>query len=324
MCSDRYGTPGCPGYDAPVTAPILVTGSHRSGTTWTGKMLAEARGVAYVHEPFNPQRSPGWMGLRVPYWYLYVCPDNEAGYVDAFERVLDLRYPILRDVPLFRSPRQAGQAALEWARALPSRSRRPRVLVKDPIALFSTEWLAKRFGVEVLVLVRHPAAFTGSLKRLGWTFDFRNWADQSLLLRDLLAPYVGEIRRQADRPGDVIDQAILMWNAIHHVVRGFRERHPSWTVLRYEDLASRPLEGFRHLYGELKLEWNEGARRAVERSSSPRNPDEVPTFLHRSVRRDSAAATRTWTHRLTEEERARVRRGTAEVAASFYSEDDWR
>ena len=34
--------------------PILVTGAHRSGTTWVGKMLALAPGVAYLHEPFSP------------------------------------------------------------------------------------------------------------------------------------------------------------------------------------------------------------------------------------------------------------------------------
>ena len=33
--------------------PILVTGSHRSGTTWAGQMLATAPGIGYIHEPFN-------------------------------------------------------------------------------------------------------------------------------------------------------------------------------------------------------------------------------------------------------------------------------
>ena len=32
-------------------SPILVTGSHRSGSTWVGKMLSVAPHVAYIHEP---------------------------------------------------------------------------------------------------------------------------------------------------------------------------------------------------------------------------------------------------------------------------------
>jgi LPS sulfotransferase NodH len=34
--------------------PILVTGAHRSGTTWVGKMLALAAGTGYAHEPSSP------------------------------------------------------------------------------------------------------------------------------------------------------------------------------------------------------------------------------------------------------------------------------
>ena len=41
------------------TKPILVTGSHRSGTTWVGKMLAATGSVGYIHEPFNLKNRPG-------------------------------------------------------------------------------------------------------------------------------------------------------------------------------------------------------------------------------------------------------------------------
>lgn len=306
-----------------MAGPILVTGSHRSGTTWVGKLLARAPGLAYVHEPFNPQRAPGWIGERLPHWYLYVCPENEAAYAPAVERVLRLRYPIGSDLRRVRTPRQVGQSALEWARSLAARTRDDAPLLKDPIALFSSEWLARRFGACVVIMIRHPAAFAGSLKRLGWSFDFRNWAEQDLLLRDLLAPFASEIHAFARTERDIIDQAVLMWNAIHHAIRMFRERHPEWVFVKYEDLAARPLEGFREVAGRLGLPWDRRMEAAVSRYSSDRNRGEVPTWLHRSVKRDSRAAARTWLARLTQEERARVRAGTENVAAAFYSEADW-
>jgi Sulfotransferase family len=310
------------GYDAGVAAPILVTGSHRSGTTWVGKMLLRS-GMAYVQEQFNPQRYPGWPGFRLPHWYLYVCKENEGPYVEAFERVLALRFPLGEGIPNVRSPRAAGRLAREWYRGAWGRLRGARVLVKDPIALFSSDWLAERFGMAVVVMIRHPAAFAGSLKKLDWRFDFRNWAGQPLLLRDHLAPFEERIREFAARPPDLIEQAILMWNGIHHAIAGYRNRRPDWVFVKHEDLAEGPVDGFRDIAARLDVPWTERLRRAVARHSGGGNPAEVPTWRHQSVRRDSRATSRTWLHRLTEEERARVRSGTEEVARRFYSDSDW-
>ena len=35
--------------------PVLISGSHRSGTTWVGMILDKAPGTFYIHEPFNPK-----------------------------------------------------------------------------------------------------------------------------------------------------------------------------------------------------------------------------------------------------------------------------
>jgi hypothetical protein len=286
-------------------------------------MLSLSRSVAYIHEPFSPLRSPGWMGLRVPHWYLYVCAENEDRYLPALRRLLSLRYPLARDLRLAPRPRVLGQMALEWPRSLGARARRARPLLKDPIALFSAEWLADRFEARPVVMIRHPAAFAGSLKRLNWRFDFMNWAGQPLLLRDHLGPYRERILDQASRPGDIIDQAILLWNGIHHVIERYRELHPVWEFVRFEDLAASPLEGFETLSRYLGTPWDERSRARVARFSSTRNVKEVPAWQHRRVKRDSRAARTSWVRRLTEEERDRVRAGTADVAGRFYDETDW-
>jgi hypothetical protein len=172
-------------------------------------------------------------------------------------------------------------------------------------------------------MLRHPAAFASSIKRLSWRFDFENWRDQPLLQRDLIGAYEGEIREFAEHEHDLVDQAILMWNVLHHVIRGYQERHPEWVFLRHEDLSEEPLKGFRELFDRLDLTWDALAEDAIVRSSTDATRKEVPTYLHRTVRRDSRAARWTWLTRLTEEERERVRRGTLTVAGDFYDEEDW-
>jgi hypothetical protein len=309
-------------YDAPLPAPILVTGSHRSGTAWTGRMLALSPGVGYVHEPFNVARWPGWTRRPLPHWYQYVCEDNEAAYVDLVDDILRFRYPLMNLLAV-RDLRHLAQVGGEWPPASFNRLRRARPLMKDPIALMSAEWLARRFHMQIVVMIRHPAAFAGSIKRLDWRFDFRNWADQPLLLQHLAGPYEREIRSFIERERDVIDQAVLMWNVTHHVIMGYRDRHPDWLYVRHEDLSEQPVDGFRELYQRLDLRWNQRVERAILRSSTATSRREVPTYLHRTVRRHSQAARWTWAHRLNPQEQERVREGTAKLASAFYGEEDW-
>jgi hypothetical protein len=64
--------------------PILVTGAHRSGTTWVGTSLGKSRHVCYMHEPFN-FCGPGIYRLPVSYHF----PTSTAGMkVDISSRSL--------------------------------------------------------------------------------------------------------------------------------------------------------------------------------------------------------------------------------------------
>ncbi len=285
-------------------------------------MLCASREAGYVHEPFNPIRSPGWFPEPLPYWFMYLTEENAAPYERAVEDLLALRYP-LRSLARARSPRQLAQQGTELARSVLYRVQRRRTLVKDPMALFSAEWLARRFGMDVVVMIRHPAAFVGSIKKLNWGFDYeRNWLAQDLLVRDLLGPWADSFRGYRGEI-DLVGEGIVMWNAMYDVVRGYRERHPDWHFVKYDALADDPGAGFRDLYARLGLRWDDRARREVERSASESNVKEVPAWRRRAINRDSRAAKRTWTQRLTPEEVDRVRRGVAGVAASFYADEEW-
>lgn len=285
-------------------------------------MLCASRDAGYVHEPFNPNRSPGWFPEPLPYWFMYLTEENSAPYERTVEDLLELRYP-LRSLVRSRSARQLAQQGPEIARSALYRAQRRRALLKDPMALFSAEWLARRFGMEVVVMIRHPAAFVSSIKKLNWGFDYeRNWLAQDLLMRDLMRPWADSFRGYQGEV-DLVGEGIVMWNAMYDVVRGYRERHPDWHFVKYDDLAEDPMEGFRDLYERVGLRWDGRARAEVERSTSETNVKEVPAWRRRAINRDSKAAKRTWTQRLTPEEVDRVRHGVADVARSFYADEEW-
>lgn len=305
--------------------PILVTGAHRSGTTWVGRMLCLSKEAGYIDEPFNRLRVPGWMPKPVPYWYQYVHRFNEGEYLEAMAHILTWRYPWrehLRTVSqqggLRRMLRDAAEAARHRRAA-----RLP--LIKDPLALFSAPWMADRLGMRVVVLVRHPAAFASSLKRLRWHFDFRNWTEQPQLMRDWLRGYAASIEQAAREPNqfDILDEAILLWNAIYSTVQEWRKQRPDFVFIRYEALAEDPVQGMRWLYHRLGLHFTPQVARAIARMNSSDQPGEVPPTEPLRIERNSRAAKSTWLTRLDSTEIGRVKAGTYEVARHFYRAADW-
>ena len=301
-----------------MTKPIVVTGSHRSGTTWVGRMLCLSGEAGYIHEPLNPVRAPSWLKIPPAHWYVYITDENAHLYAPQLERAMAFRYPFGANLTRLRRPEHLGIYGSDIARALRPRLRHARPVLKDPFALFSTEWFERRYGADIVITVRSPVAFVGSIKRLNWQFKFKTVLSQGALMRDWLGPFEADMRRCRDEDVDVVEQGIVLWNALHHVIGELRDRHPNWSVVKHEDLAADPGRGFEDLYRACGLQWDGEVARAVAAYSSAGSQKELPMWRHGSVKRDSHTATETWRHRLTDEEVERVRTGTAEIAARFY------
>ncbi|MEZ5218802.1 MAG: sulfotransferase domain-containing protein [Ilumatobacteraceae bacterium] len=303
-------------------APLLVTGTHRSGTTWVGAMLCLSGEAVSLHEPTNPGNRHAWLRHLVDGPYRALGPDSGAALDTATRRMLEFRPPRRALISTARSPREVAASLREIGRAELWRARRPRLIIKDPLAAFSTEWWHDAYGIEPLILIRHPAAFAGSLKKLGWQFDFVHLANQPHLLSGPLASMASEIEAAARTQPDLIGQATLLWRAVNRSLVELADRR-GWAVHRYEDLASEPLGAFHRLYDQYGLRWDGSVEAAIRSYTSSENAGEVSVADRLSIRRDSSTAMTTWTKRLDGAEIDRVRRETAEISTRFYTESDW-
>jgi hypothetical protein len=198
-------------------------------------------------------------------------------------------------------------------------SRRP--LLKDPFAIFSIGWFARRLKCQIVITVRHPAGFVGSLKRLNWSFDFNDLLIQPLLMRDRLEPYRDEM--QAVPAHDIIAQGSLLWKLIYRNVADERQKGLKVRLVRHEDLSLEPLGGFQFLYNSLGLEFNKRAERAIRESSGVDNPREISSRTAHSTRVNSRANIDSWKRRLQPDEVERVRQITAEIANQYYPSESW-
>ncbi len=301
--------------------PILVTGTHRSGTTWVGKMLAAAVATAYISEPLNVLHRPGVFRAKVDHWYQYICEENEDEYLPSFNELLEFDYHLWDEIRSLRSRRDFLRMGRDFLIFYNGLMRGQRALLKDPFAVFSTPWFAKRLNCKVVIAVRHPAAFASSLKRLDWPFDFQDLLDQPLLMRDHLEPFRTEM--ESIEQNDVIGQASLLWRVIYRAVHAVHELNPEFVVIRHEDLARDPIPGYRALYTMLGLEFTPRVEKIILNSSSSENPRELSRRKVHTIKLDSRASVDNWKKRLTAEEIERIHKMTQEVSSLYYSDAEW-
>ena len=304
-------------------APILVTGINRSGTTWVGRTLAHAPGVGMIYEPFNPSHRRGIFHPEVPHWFTYANGAPPPGLAAGLRRTLAFRYSYAAELRRVRSLRDAGRMGRDAARFAAHRVRGARPLVKDPIAVLAAPWLAREFGMQVVVMIRHPGAYAASLRRLSWTHDFSHFLDQPGLVDNLVPELRPDIEESARRPPDVVDQAALLWTIIYTVVDRYRAAHPDWLYVRHEELSTAPADGFESMCTRLGIEYSAGVAGFVAETTAATNPAEAGEGVVHALHRHSAASVRTWHERLTADEIARVRARTEQTAAAFYPESDW-
>ena len=301
--------------------PILVTGTHRSGTTWVGKMLAAGSSTAYISEPLNVLHRPGVFHAKVTHWYQYVCKDNENDYLPAFQELLDFDYHLWDEIRSIRSRRDFLRMGRDFAIFYNGLMRGQRMLIKDPFAVFSMDWFAKCLNCKVVVTVRHPAAFASSLKRLNWPFEFQDLLDQPLLMRDHLEPYREQM--ESAKADGVIGQSALLWNLIYSSVHATLQRNPDCIAVRHEDLSRDPVNGFRNLYKALDLEFTPRIEKVILNASSSENPVEPSRKNIYAVKLDSRSNIDNWKNRLTVEEIDYIRKKTEGISSLYYSEAEW-
>lgn len=301
--------------------PILVTGGHRSGSTWAGQMIAAAPGVGYIPEPFNPgfSISPNPKPFRI--WFQHIPAEYTGEFVEIFQQIIQYNYPFRRNIGLIDTSTDAMRVFGGQIQSTMNHILGKRPLIKDPIAIFSAEWLYKTFDMDVICMIRHPAAFCSSLKVKSWDFSFTNFLSQELLMEKYLAPYQSKIEEYCGTKKNIVEQGILLWNCVHHTISIYQENHPDWLYMRHEDLSADPVKEFRAVYEYLDLPYTKRAIRIIQDSSGAHNPAEAAKGHEH--KRNSLKNIRNWKQRLTEDEVRLIRDGTGDVANSYYNDSDW-
>jgi len=297
--------------------PILVTGSHRSGSTWIGKVISTAPGVGYIHEPFNVDIKR----FNPPFtnWFEHLSDASEPSHQDNVKKYMRSFYGFPSGTAFSRILRTGSFKDVYftlWDICDFNRRVFQRPLFKDPIALLSAEWLYKNMGFDIVVAIRHPAAFVASIQLKGWEFDFNNLLDQPELMNTYLIDYKEEIEEYAHSKKDIISQGILQWNILYHVVSIYKSKYADeWIFLKHEDVSINPVEEYNKVFVHLNLEFTDKVKKEIEKSTT--------SSVKSDLKRDAAKNVKTWQDRLEPKDIQLIKEGTRKVWEQFYSETDW-
>ncbi|MBC8175044.1 MAG: sulfotransferase [Candidatus Marinimicrobia bacterium] len=316
-------------FQTKIKIPILVTGSHRSGTTWVGKMISFSPQVQYIYECFHPNgilRSKKIFDI----WYQYLDEQDQQPYLNELERIFKYKYSFFEAFSLFdrfgkfnlrNSPVRIDFYCDVLKLRVTLKKEKPQPLLKDPIALFSADWIFENFQSQNIVLIRHPAAFVSSLRRLNWRFDFNNFLNQPKLMEKHLHSFEDQINSLSGNP---IEEAAVLWNCIHHVIKYYHDNFPSWIFRRHEDLSLEPVNQFEDLYSILDLDFTNKIKDKIKILTGETMPGEVrkKEKIHQ-LKRNSKATIKNWKKRLSQDEINKIRLLTDPIANHFYSDEDW-
>ena len=305
--------------------PVLVTGSPRSGTTWVGRILTTSSQLYYIHEPFNPDFRPGAgiCNLKFKHYQTYITQDNESSYYKPIRQMVESKYNLAAGMLGCRSIAEIKKVWNQRRKFQEYHRRNMLPLIKDPIASMSAGWLGSRFDINVIVMIRHPAAFVASMKRLNWGCDPWRWAlSQPLLLRDYISPLKEEIKILRDSKSDIIDQTALFWKVIYFVVLKYKEAYQDWIFLRHEDISLDPLVEFKNLYGRLGLDFTDEVQEQIAEHSNASNPSHAKG-AEKLLKLNSKKVISQWKNALSAQEVRRIKERVEEVSRQFYSDSDW-
>jgi hypothetical protein len=263
--------------------PLLIAGIPRSGSTWTQVILSCDPSILAVTEPdFEAKSAPAiWAKRRLGSYPVLAPGDRDADYqqlwrwvlagaprgrrLEMAERVRKIAihewrwYVKGRWTPTMRL---AGQLARNPGDQPVPALRDHRLLVKSVHAAMSVEWLAATFDLEVLVLLRHPAAVLASWQSLGLPEHFAR------------LERVPEVRQRCEEwgvplPGpDELEHTVWLLGVLLSSLEQ-AARHSGLVLRTHEQMCLSPVDEFRSLYRELGLEWTDRADEAVKWLNRP-------------------------------------------------------
>ncbi|MDJ0692105.1 MAG: sulfotransferase [Xenococcaceae cyanobacterium MO_188.B32] len=305
---------------------IFVTGAIRSGTTFVGQILSLPLEVDYIHEPFNPMC--GMPGIERSYRYVRPRLDTEqmqsyheiTKSIFNYDLTLKSWHPQNDPWPRKAIKRLTGSRGPFYLRLAKTNPFHKAAVIKDPTGSLLSEYLHLNFGVKPVIVIKHPASFIASLKRVNWWPHPGKMKDQPHLIEDYFSDEVDFLHKKWSDP---ILGSAAYWRALNKVFLIQTSKYPDWQVITHEELSQNPVSNFKKLYEALALPWSESVKSKIIKQTQNNSSAEARKGLVQDFQRNSRDIFEMRRDSLSLEERKAIFEVVEDVALQIYSKESF-
>lgn len=300
---------------------ILVSGAVRSGTTFTGRVLSLPLEVDYLHEPYNQLCSNSGNEDSLPYVGPRIDTPRMQSYHDFTKRIFDyditLPNYIPKNDPRFKqiSKRFLGSRGPFYLRLAKVNIFHKAAVIKDPSALFLTEYLYNYFQVKPVILIKHPISFVVSLHRKNWWPTPQEFTCQHDLIQDFFFDEPGYLEQKWSSP---LEAAAAYWRVIYKVIFAQSKKCKDLQIIKHETMCQEPISVFNQLYHALGLPWSSSVERKIIAMTQGTGINEGTAGKIHSLRRNSSKIYEDSIKYLDLEERRAIFEIVQDIALQIY------
>ena len=300
------------------SGPVLITGCPRSGTTFVGSIFEASRDIFEVYEPFNHAFT---YNLQLPGRFFRITDENAKAYRPRFDRLLQLSslHSRLAMLPKGVTERRKPKSNQELASTLALKKlyNKPgcfltgkRLSLKDPLAFFSAEWLAKTYDMPVIVMARHPGGVVSSFLKLGWPPETPDIVDYPLPVSK--GSLDREIAAWRANPNDTVGALILQRKIFTQHTLDLKKRHPDWKFALHRDVCTYPEEVMRDMFDYAGVEFTPQVAEGLRQNTQADVVDTKEAIQH-ALTRNSSELPSAWVRRVDPDIARRITTETEEL-----------
>jgi hypothetical protein len=234
-------------------SPILVTGIIRSGTTWVGRVLATGENTIYIHEPMNPQSS--WNAcFPTPVTHYHLNNKNGGNYIFLLKKLIELN-------PVFQGAWR-NNIAEDRMKYISNNTNienvNPQLIIKDPMAIYSVNWIKSVINGNVVFVLRHPISIIKSMLKLDWA---KNLNFGAIKKQEMLMDYFYSDLNEKDnqiinsnwKNFSDVDKAVYSVRFFYLAICKYYNEKNEYTYISYENFLNNPYNNFLKLFEKLEL-----------------------------------------------------------------------